>query len=316
MAASTVRGAGFALAGFAVYSGHDAVVKGLGAHYDAIQILFFSALLGFPLIALILIREGDGGSLWPRRPGWIALRTVAVMMNILMAFYAFSAIPLAETYAIIFSTPLIITALSVPILGERVGLRRWAAVVLGLIGVLIVLRPWGASELSFGHLAALISAGSSALVSVIVRKIGNEERSVVLLLYPLLANVVLMGCLLPVVYRPMPVAHLGGMALVAIGALTAMWLMINAYRASEAATVAPMQYSQMIWAVLIGSLFFDETPDATTLIGATVIAASGSILFLREGRAQVSGNQPALHATDRAGVAPGPVLPGVEESPE
>ncbi|HDR27888.1 DMT family transporter [Rhodovulum sp.] len=300
---ANIRGAGLALAGFAVFSLHDAVVKALGAHYHAIQIVFFSVLIGFPLVVLMLIRERDG-SLRPRRPFWTALRTVAVMATMLSAFYAFSAIPFAQAYAIIFATPLIITALSVPILGERVGLRRWAAVVLGLIGVLIVLRPGADAGLGPGHLAALVAAGAGALVAVIMRKIGNEERSAVLLLYPMLANAAVTGCLLPFVYQPMAIAHLGGMGLVALGALGGMLLMILAYRAGEAGAVAPMQYSQMLWAVGLGMLLFDETPDAATMLGSAVIVASGLFVFLREGRGRVSITRPALHSADRPGLAP------------
>ncbi|MBN2907780.1 MAG: DMT family transporter [Rhodobacteraceae bacterium] len=314
MISANLRGAGFALAGFAVFSWHDAVVKALGAHYDAIQIVFFTVVLGFPWVTLILIRDRAGGSLWPRCPGWSALRTVAVMSTMLSAFYAFSTIPLAQTYAIIFATPLIITALSVPILGERVGPRRWAAVALGMVGVLIVLRPGGGVDLSLGHLAALVAAVSGALVAVIMRKIGNQERTVVLLLYPMLANTLVMGALLPLVYRPMSLPHLGGMALVAGGALLAMTLLIAAYRAAEAVVVAPMQYSQMLWAVALGLVFFGETPDGATLLGSCVIAASGLAVFLREGRAHVSQTQPALHATDRPGMAPDPALLRAEEA--
>ncbi|MRH22371.1 EamA family transporter [Rhodovulum strictum] len=292
---ANIRGAGLALAGFAVFSLHDAVVKALGVHYHAIQIVFFSVLIGFPLVLLLLIRQRDG-SLRPRRPFWTALRTVAVMATMLGAFYAFSTIPFAQAYAIIFATPLIVTALSVPILGERVGPRRWAAVVLGLIGVLIVLRPGADAGLGPGHLAAL--------VAVIMRKIGNEERSAVLLLYPMLANAAVMGCLLPFVYQPMPIAHLGGMGLVALGALGGMLLMISAYRAGEAGAVAPMQYSQMLWALGLGMLLFDETPDAATMLGSAVIVASGLFVFLREGRGRVSTLRPALHSADRPGLAP------------
>jgi len=305
MISANLKGAGYALAGFAVFSFHDAVVKTLGAHYEAVQIVFFSVLLGFPLVLLMLIRDGDG-SLRPRRPGWTAVRTVAVMATMLSAFYAFSTIPLAQAYAIIFATPLIITALSVPILGERVGPRRWSAVVLGLVGVMIVLRPGAESTFSLGHMAALIAAGAGALVAVIMRKIGSEERSAVLLLYPMLANAAAMGCLLPFVYRPMPLAHLGAMGLVALGALLGMLLMIAAYRAAEAVVVAPMQYSQMLWAVVLGVILFDEVPDAMTLAGSAVIAASGLFVFLREGRADVSARQPALYAADRPGLAPEP----------
>ncbi|TCP59911.1 EamA domain-containing membrane protein RarD [Rhodovulum bhavnagarense] len=303
MISNNLRGAFFALAGFGAFSLHDAVVKALGGYYAPVQIVFFSALFGFPLVALVLIGQGSGG-LRPVHPWWNALRTLALMVVMLSAFYAFATIPFAQAYALIFATPLIITALSVPMLGERVGPRRWAAVVLGLLGVLIVLRPWGEAHLAPGHLAALFSAFAGALVALIMRKIGNAERSAVFLLYPMLANVVVMGAVLPLVYEPMPILHLGGMALVALGSVTAMGLIILAYRAGEAVVVAPMQYSQMLWAIGLGYLVFGERVDGATLAGSAVIALSGLGILWREGQLPPSSARPALHGRARPDPAP------------
>ena len=287
--ASPLRGALYALIAFGIFSTHDVVVKTLGSEYAPFQIVFFSVLFGFPLISIMLMRDRTDGNLLPRHPGWTALRTAASVITGISAFYAFSTLPLAQTYAILFAAPLLITVLSIPVLGERVGPRRWGAVVVGLAGVMIVLRP-GQTDLGLGHLAALTAALGSATASVIVRKIGHEERSVVLLLYPMMANFVLMGVALPFVYRPMPVAHLGGLALMAVLGFVAMLLVILAYRAAEAAVVAPMQYSQILWATAYGVLFFDETPDFATFLGASVIIASGIYILFREGRA--SANRP------------------------
>ena len=109
----------------------------------------------------------------------------------------------------------LITVLAIPMLGESVGPHRWAAVLIGLLGVIVVLRP-GAQELTLGHAAALGSAFCNALSSVVVRKIGKEERTVVLLLYPLAGNFILMGLALPFVYVPMPMLDLGGLGIMAL----------------------------------------------------------------------------------------------------
>jgi len=169
----------------------------------------------------------------------------------------------------------------------------------GLIGVLIVLRP-GAAPLSLGHAAALAAAVFSSLASVIVRKIGQDERSVVLLLYPMTANFVVMGCALPFVYRPLPLEHLGLLGIIASFGFVAMLLIIVAYRAGEAVIVAPMQYSQMIWAAIFGYLIFGERPDLYTAIGAGVIIASGIYILLRERHRGVSKNNPVLRSKSRA----------------
>ncbi len=170
--------------------------------------------------------------------------------------------------------------------------------VVGLIGVLVVLRP-GSAALSLGHLAALVAAFATAMTGVIMRKVGALERREVLLLYPLLANFGVMLCILPLVYEPMPIEDLGLVLLIAVLAVAAMTLMIRAYTLADAALVAPMQYSQIIWATLFGWLFFDETSDLMTFVGAGIIIASGLYIVLREARSSTSENQPVLKTLSR-----------------
>jgi S-adenosylmethionine uptake transporter len=141
MASSNLKGALFALLAFAIFATHDVVVKLLGGEYSPIQIIFFSVLLGFPLVSVMLMNDRTDGHLRPVHPWWTALRTVSAVITGLTAFYAFSVLPLAQTYAILFAAPLLITVLAIPILGEKVGIRRGLAVVAGLIGVMVVLRP-------------------------------------------------------------------------------------------------------------------------------------------------------------------------------
>ena len=298
MMSSNARGAVMALLAFAIFSTHDVFIKTLGGIYSPIQIVFFSVLLSFPLATLMLMRDSTPGTLLPRHPWWMALRTGAAVLTGVSAFYAFSVLPLAQTYAILFASPLLITILAIPILGERVRLRRWLAVLVGLTGVLIVLRP-GATDLTLGHLAALAAAIGGSVASIIVRKIGAEERPVVLLLYPMVANFICMGAALYWVYEPMPFSHLGQLALIAVMAWAAQRFVILAYNTGEAAIIAPMQYSQIIWATLYGLLFFDEALDGATILGAGVIIASGIYIVLRESRADVSDNTPVLETRSR-----------------
>lgn len=279
--ASNTRGALYALGAFGIYSTHDVVVKFLGEVYAPFQIVFFSTLFGFPIVTLMLMRDKAPGNLRPRHPWWTLIRTCAAVGSTTSAFYAFSVLPLAQTYALIFAAPLLITILAVPILGETVGLHRSIAVAVGLLGVLVVLRP-GTTDFSSGHLAALSAAVCSSVAAVIVRKIGSEERSAVLLLYPMVANILIMGCILPFVYRPMAGIHLGGVALMALLAFIAALCQIMAYRTGRAVVVAPMQYSQILWAVLYGAIFFGETPDFSTGLGAAIIILSGIYVVFRE----------------------------------
>lgn len=302
---STLTGVLFALLGYALFSTHDVVIKFLGSDYAPFQILFFSVLLGFPFATLMLMGDTAPGTLRPANPRWVAVRTLAGVITGSAAFYAFSVLPLAQVYAFIFAAPLIITVLSIPILGEKVGVHRWAAVVLGLIGVLIVLRP-GAEPLTLGHIAGLTAAMGSAVVSVVTRKIGRAERSAVLMLYPMMANVILMACLLPFVYKPLPAGHLGLLAIMSFLGFAAGLCIIAAYRFADAAMVAPMQYSQIIWGAAFGFLFFRETPDQATGLGAAVIIAAGLYVVIRESFGGKSTNTPVLRTRTRAGAATSP----------
>jgi len=295
---SNLRGAALSLAAFGVYATHDVVVKYLGGSYSAVQIIFFSGLLSFPLVTAMLLSDKRDENLVPRHPWWSLARAVSAVLTGVAGFFAFSRLPMAQAYAIFFAMPLLITVMAIPMLGERVGARRGMAVVVGLLGVLVVLRP-GEADLGLGHLAALSAAVTGALTSVIVRKIGGEERSAVLMIYPMLGNVLAMGAVLPFVYEPMPVAHLGLMCIIALFGFIGGLLVIKAYRTAPAIIVAPMQYSQILWAALYGWLLFDESIDLYTGVGSAIIIASGIYIVLREGTPSVSGNRPVLTTKSR-----------------
>ena len=302
---ANAKGALLALLAFGIFSTHDVVVKILGGLYSPFQIVFFSVLLSFPLAMVMMMRDAQPGTLRPVHPWWLALRTGAAVVTGISAFYAFSVLPLAQVYAILFAAPLLITILAIPVLGEVVRLRRWLAVLVGLAGVLVVLRP-GSTDLTLGHLAALAAAVGGSLASIVVRKIGNEERPVVMLLYPMMVNFVLMAIALPFVYVPMPVEHLGLLAIIATFAWIASRLVIAAYQAGEAAIIAPMQYSQIIWASIFGYVFFGEVIDQATAIGASIIIASGIYIVLRESRSGNSENTPVLRTRSRGETATTP----------
>ena len=304
-AKSNLRGVAFALAAFAIFSTHDVIVKVLGISYSTFQIIFFGVLFSFPLVMLMLMKDTTQGNLLPRHPWWTALRTVSAVISGFCVFYAFSTLPLAQVYSIIFTMPLLITVLSIPILGETVGRHRWGAVAVGLVGVVVVLRPGGA-ELGLGHLSALFGAFFGALAAIIVRKIGNEERNAVLLLYPMMANFLVMAAVMPFVYEPIHVEGLGLQAVMAFFAFAGGLCLIQAYKSGDAAIVAPMQYSQMIWAAIYGGIFFDEVPDTVTWIGAGIIISSGLYIVVRENFGGTSENRPVVNTKSRIGMPTAP----------
>lgn len=299
------RGLLLALAAFALYAAHDVLIKLLGGVYSPFQVVFFSVLFSFPLSTVMLMHDAEPGTLRPSHPWWMALRTLAIVCASGAAFYAFSVLPLADTYALLFAMPILVTLLAIPILGERVRLRRGLAICAGLLGVVVVLRP-GQADLHIGHAAALLAAFCSALASVVVRRVGRAERAVSMMLYPAMATFLVMGAAMPFVYRPMAAADMGLNALIALLAFAAMLLTIDAYRRAEAALVAPMQYSQMLWALLYGWLLFGEWPDGVTLLGVALIIASGLYIVFRETRGGASAHTPVLRTRSRIGTPAAP----------
>lgn len=276
-----LRAALTALLGFTIFSTHDAVLKILGGSYSAVQILFFVALFSFPPSIFWLLADRTEANLRPKKLLWTGGRALSMLVASISALYAFSNLPLSQVYSLMFTLPLWVTLLSYLLLRERVGWRRLTAVAIGFIGVIVVLRP---DEINFtyGHAAALLAALAAGFSSTIIRKIKESERRIVMMLVPFVANFLVMGAALPFVYEPMPLRDLGLIVLVAILSFVALSLMIRAYSLAEASIVAPMQYSQIIWATLFGIFLFQETPTTNTLIGSSIVIFSGLYIVFRE----------------------------------
>ncbi len=284
------RGIGLSLLGYALFSLHDALIKSIDG-VPVFQIVFFVVLFSFVPFVFMLAFSTKEISLRPQLPGLVALRCVFTVSSLLCVFYAFNSLPMTQVYSLLFAAPVMITLLSIFVLGEKVKVIRWIAILLGLAGIIVVLQPNNV-ELSLGHLAALAGAASVACTSVITRKIGSREHSVTLLLYPMLANVVVSGALVMLVYQPMPGIALLKMCAIGLISVMGQMLMINAYRSCEAQYIAPMQYSQMLWAIVYGALVFNESIDRNVVLGSLIIVISGLLFIWRE--LVVSVAQPVL----------------------
>lgn len=249
--------------------------------YSVFQIGFFSVLFSFVPFTLFLAVSKKEFSLRPNNAKLVAIRCGSILGSMLFAFYAFRNLPLTQVYALIFSAPLIITVLAIPILGETVKLYRWVAVTIGFIGVVVVLGTQSGS-LGLGHVAGIMCALCSAITAVVTRKIGSSESTLTLIVYPLLINLTICGLAMLKVYKPMPGIVLLTMCSIGMMAVLGQSLLIYAYRNAPAQYIAPFQYSQMIWAVAIGIIFFAETPQLNVLLGALIIIISGVFIVWRE----------------------------------
>jgi S-adenosylmethionine uptake transporter len=192
-------------------------------------------------------------------------------------------VPLAEAYVIFFTMPLIIALLAVPVLGERFDPVRGLALIVGFAGVIVALDP-ARTPLGLGHGLALLSACVSATNYVLIRKTGGVERTPVMMIWPQLALVPITLAATPFVYVPMVASGYAVAALMAVVLLIGTVAVVEAYRRAPAIVVAPMQYSQIAWAAVLGALLFDERMTTATLAGCGLIALAGVIVVARQDR--------------------------------
>jgi drug/metabolite transporter (DMT)-like permease len=277
-----VLGAGFC---FAIAAALIKATK--GSHIPTFEMVVFrSVCIALVMTAMLQRQGGVLAALRTRRPGVHAVRTVLGFIAMTTGYVGYVRLPLATATALGFAMPLFLTLLSVPLLGERVGWRRGAAVLFGFVGVLCVVRPWHASAADTPMDAvALVLAGvvAWALTMITIRKLGNVgERNATIVLWYCLGSLVLSLALsLPewVTPGPLDCALLVGAGLVTAAA---QLLMTDAYRSGETTLIAPFEYAAIIHAVLFGALLWGEVPDAWTFVGIAILVAAGLSIWWRE----------------------------------
>jgi S-adenosylmethionine uptake transporter len=277
-----LRGALLGLGAFGLYALYDMTIKLLGGDYSPAQILFFAMLFAVPALLIQILMSRDGGGLRPVMPGWTLARSAVALFNGVLGAYGFAVLPLAECYAIFFTMPLMIALLAVPLLREPLDLPRVLAVLAGFVGVLVVLRP-GQSTLLPAHAAVFGAAALGAVSYIIVRKTSGIEKPGVVLIYPMITQLVATGIALPFFWVPVTGPFLGFTALMGVELFVGGFLVVWAYRHAPAIVVAPMQYSQIIWAAVLGALFFDEVMDGRTIVGIGIIVGAGLVLLRQSG---------------------------------
>jgi drug/metabolite transporter (DMT)-like permease len=229
----------------------------------------------------MLRREGTLSHLRIRHPVLVFLRGFLAAIGTICGFYAFSVLPLADVYAISFCAPLVVTLASIPLLGEQVGIRRFAAVLTGFIGILVMVRP-GFVELSLGHLAAFCCVFTSAGVILIMRRIGREEDRGVMVAAVMTGLIAVSAPTLLVVGRIPHWHDVGLAALAGLFMVSAQFVALEALRRAPIASVAPMQYTMLVWALVYGVLIFGDPVRPHVLAGAAIVIASSLYIMHRE----------------------------------
>ena len=253
-----------------------------------LEIIFFRNAFAFIPVMLYIWRTSGFGVLRTRRPGAHLTRSAVGLTGMICGFTAVSMLPLTQSTAISFSAPLFMVALSALILKEPVGMHRWLAVAVGFVGVLIMVHPDPRQFVGVGVLFAIAAAVGSAGAMIAIREISRTEPGPTIVFYFTLAGTAVGLASLPFGWV-MPSPGVLGL-LIAAGLIggTGQLLLTEAIRRAPVAVVAPFDYTQLVWAGLIGFLVWGETPAMLTLIGAMVVAASSTYILWREiGRSRI-----------------------------
>jgi len=268
----------------------DACVKLLGEHYPLMQIVFLRTLFGLlpVLVHVAVLRQWT--ELKPRRWWGHMLRGALSMTAMYFFFASLQAMSLPDATALFFVAPLMMTALSVPLLGERVGPRRWVAVIVGFAGVMIIVRP-GSGVFGWGALLPMGAALSYTLIVITTRFVGRTETAPAMALWYTVPPILIAGTVMP--WQWVPPEPLDWLIFLGTGLFggTGILLMSFAYRFAPVGALAPFDYTALIWAAGWGWLIWSELPDLWTLAGAAVVVASGLYIIHREslvGRRPVS----------------------------
>lgn len=277
-----LRGIAAMLLAVGLFSLMDGGLKQLASHYPPMQVAALRGLSTLPLVLAWVVATGAVRGLFRVRwPIHLARGVLAVLM--LWSFaYALRGMPLAGAYTLFFIAPLVITALSGPLLGERVGPRRWTAIAIGLAGVLVVLRPTGEGLASLPALAVLVAATAYAVSAVLVRVAHRSDSTQSLVFWMIVMTAFGAGALAWPQWLPLRAGDAWVIAGVGIAGFLGQVAITEAFRWGEASVVAPFEYSALAWGLALDLLVWGVLPDGWTFVGAGIIVASGLYLVRRE----------------------------------
>ena len=262
----------------------NAFAKYLSAQHSVIEIAFYRSLIAcIPFLIAIFLFGKREILVVQSKPRIIAARAVLGVVTLMMTFTAYSLMPMAETTVLLFAASLFIPILGVLILKESVGPWRWAAVVIGFIGVAIMAQP-SATMTVIGVTVALTTALMQAFMSILLRHLGGHERPETITFYFFVIGTLLTGLAVPFVANPPTIQEIPFFVGVGLTGAAAQWLYANALKYTPAAIVAVVNYSSIVWAMLLGWLVWYEFPTSVVLIGAAIVIAANIFIVWRENR--------------------------------
>lgn len=276
------------IGGLALYPLSDAFVKHLMGTYSVPQATFLRAVTRLvPLMIAVFFQGGFRHVLGTQHPSRHLFRLAVNLAYTLAFMYSISMGSLTLVYTLSYTSPFFMIVLSAILLKEKVGKERWAAVAIGLIGVVIAMRP-GSNV--FEWVAILILTGTflGALNKILMRRLAETEHSLAIAIYPNLVMIVVMAPILLTMWQPMPWAHWGIFAIVGVITAAGQYAIAQSLRFTQASILAPIDYSTFFWVVSLDLFWWNRSPDVFTLIGAVVIVGSNLFILYRTRREEAS----------------------------
>jgi drug/metabolite transporter (DMT)-like permease len=292
-AGGAIAGIGLMLAGIALFSINDALGKWLLATYSVGELLLLRSAAALILLAPFVRKAGLAAFTGAPRPGLQIVRVVLSTLEVAMFFWAVSYLPLADTVTFYLAGPVYVTALSVVLLGEKVGWRRWAAVLVGFAGVVLALRP-SAASLTLPALIALTGSVFFAFLMIATRHLRDTPNTV--LVGGQIAGTLVFGAVVaPFSWVTPSPRDFALMSLFGVLSIMALACVNRSLKLAAASVVVPYQYTIIVWAIVLGYAVFGDVPDPLTLCGAAVIIAAGLYIFWREQMRDEREAAPTLH---------------------
>lgn len=257
----------------------DSTAKHLGARHPVPMLVWSRYTVHFLLMVIFLAPSMRLRLVTTTRPARQIVRAICLLFTTFFAMAAFARMPLAETTAIVFAAPLLVTLLARPVLGEQIGTLRWAAVIIGFVGVLLIARP-GSGLVTDGILLALAAAVCYALYQILTRQLSSTETSVTMLFYTALIGTIGMSLALPWIWTGQMPGLLDALMIASLGIFGGVghFLLIKAFRDAPASVLSPILYVQLILATLMGWIVFGHFPDSAAFVGILTIAVAGAII--------------------------------------
>jgi drug/metabolite transporter (DMT)-like permease len=287
MTPTRLRAVAAMLIAVACFAAMDAMLKQFAAHYPALQVSAMRGAASLPFILLPVAIMGRWRELRPVRWPLHLLRGLLSVVMLVGFVYAVRVLSLADAYSVFFVAPLLVTALSVPILGESVDWRRWAAIFIGLAGVLAMLRPSGAMLTTLGALGALASAAAYAVSAITVRVLHRTDTTASMVFWLMLMLTVFAGALAAPGWIALRAEHWPWLGTLGVAGALGQHFITQAFRYAPASVVAPFEYTALLWGIAIDWAIWTVLPSARMFFGAGIVVASGLYLIWRERRLQL-----------------------------